>query len=123
MKVRPRATPPAGHIFVADPGHRDGDTRRVRVTGIIDFGDWRPGAPVHDLAVLRIHGPQLELSALPDGYGAATDETFRRRLDLHTLNQALAALAFSVAESDRAGVESSTQLVRTLITTLDGPCR
>jgi Ser/Thr protein kinase RdoA (MazF antagonist) len=38
------------HVFVTGDG-RDGAA--VRVSGIIDFGDWQPGAPVHDLAVLR----------------------------------------------------------------------
>lgn len=48
------------HIFVTGDG-RNGAA--VRVSGIIDFGDWQPGAPVHDLAGLRVREPQLHLRA------------------------------------------------------------
>ena len=108
------------HIFVTGDG-RDGVA--VRVTGIIDFGDWQPGAPVHDLAVLRVRDAGLDLPALLAGYGAPTDGTFRRQLDLHTLIIALDSLEFGVGENDRACIERSGHLIRTLIADLDNPAR
>ncbi|MEQ4207347.1 aminoglycoside phosphotransferase family protein [Actinopolymorpha sp. B9G3] len=106
------------HIFVTGDG-RDGEA--VRVSGIIDFGDWQPGAPVHDLAVLRVRGPQLDLLPLLAGYGAPADRTHRRQLDLHTLIIALDSFEFGVAEDDQACVERSGHLIRTLIADLDEP--
>ncbi|MEQ4209499.1 aminoglycoside phosphotransferase family protein [Actinopolymorpha sp. B9G3] len=101
------------HIFVTGDG-TDGAT--VRVSGIIDFGDWLPGAPVHDLAVLRVRDPRLDLPPLLAGYAAPTDETYRRRLDFHTLIIALGSLAIGVTEGDRACIERIGHLIRTLIT-------
>lgn len=104
------------HIFVTGDG---GDDVAVQVSGIIDFGDWIPGAPVHDLAVLRVRAPQLDLAPLLDGYGAAAHEMYRRQLDLHTLMIALSSLAFGVAEDDQACIERSGDLIRTLLADLD----
>ena len=90
------------HIFVTGDGS---EGEAVRVSGIIDFGDWQPGLPVHDLAVLRVRGPRLDLPPLLAGYGAPADETYRRQLDLHTLNIALGSLAFGVDEDDQSCIE------------------
>lgn len=106
------------HIFVTGDC-RDGAA--VRVSGIIDFGDWKPGAPVHDLAVLRVRDPWLDLPPLLAGYGAPADETYRRQLELHTLLTALGSLAFGVAEGDRAGIERLGHLIRALVANLDDP--
>ena len=106
------------HIFVTGDG-RDGAA--VQVSGIIDFGDWQPGAPVHDLAVLRVRGPRLDLPPLLAGYGAPTDGTFRRQLDLHTLIIALCFARFGVDEDDQACIERSGHLIRTLVADLDNP--
>lgn len=103
------------HIFVTGGGTA-GST--VQVSGIIDFGDWQPGALVHDLAVLRVRSPRLELAPLLDGYGTATDQVFRRQLDLHTLLIALDSLAFGVAEGDLPSVEDSVDLIRRLLADL-----
>jgi Ser/Thr protein kinase RdoA (MazF antagonist) len=99
------------HVFVTG-GDRDSPT--VRVSGIIDFGDWQSGLPVHDLAVLRVRDPRLDLLPVLAGYGTPADETYRRQLDLHTLIIALDSLAFGVAENDRSGIESTGRLIRTL---------
>ncbi|MBM7787854.1 phosphotransferase family protein [Tenggerimyces flavus] len=100
------------HIFVTD-GRRDGAA--VQVSGIIDFGDSKPGAPVHDLAVLRVRGPELDLPPLLAGYGAPADETYRRQLDLHTLIIALGSLEIGVEENDQACIKRSNQLIRSLV--------
>jgi Ser/Thr protein kinase RdoA (MazF antagonist) len=105
------------HVFVTG----DGDGDDVHVSGIIDFGDWRPGPPVLDLAVLRVRGPNLDLQPLLDGYGAPTDETSRRRLDLHTLNIAMSSLWIGVDESDQACIERSNRLIHSLLASLDAP--
>ncbi|GAA5033710.1 phosphotransferase family protein [Actinopolymorpha pittospori] len=106
------------HIFVTGDG-TDGDA--VRVSGIIDFGDWKPGAPVHDLAVLRVRGPKLDLAPLLAGYGAHADDTYRRRLDLHTLDIALSSLWIGVDEDDQACIERSSTLIRVLLANLGVP--
>jgi Ser/Thr protein kinase RdoA (MazF antagonist) len=100
------------HIFVTGDGT---DAATVRVSGIIDFGDWLPGAPVHDLAVLRVRDPRLDLPPLLAGYGAPTDEAYRRRLDLHILIIALGSLAIGVTEGDHACIERLSHLIRTLM--------
>lgn len=99
------------HVFVTGDA-RDGAA--VRVSGIIDFGDWQPGLPVHDLAVLRVRDPRLDLPPLLAGYGTADDETYRRQLDLHTLIIALGSLAFGVTENDHSCIERTGRLIRTL---------
>lgn len=104
------------HIFVTGDGT---DGPAVRVSGIIDFGDWQPGAPVHDLAVLRVRDPRLDLPPLLAGYGTAPDGTYRRRLDLHTLITAMSSLAFGVVEHDQARIERSGHLIRTLVADLN----
>lgn len=104
------------HIFVTGDGS---DGTAPQVSGIIDFGDWRPGVAVHDLAVLRVRSPQLDLSPLLAGYGASDDTTFRRHLDLHTLLIALSSLAFGVAEGDQDCIERVSHLIRSLVADLD----
>lgn len=106
------------HIFVTGDASHGAD---VRVSGLIDFGDWQPGAPVHDLAVVRVREPRLDLVPLLAGYGAPTDETYRRQLDLHTLNIALSWLEFAVDEDDQAWIDRSAHRVRTLVVDLDDP--
>lgn len=100
------------HIFVTGDGSNGA---AVRVSGIIDFGDWRPGAPVHDLAVLRVRDPQLDLPPLLAGYGAPVDQAYWRQLDLHTLLIALCSLEFGVAEDDQACIERSGHQIRALV--------
>ncbi len=106
------------HIFVTGDGS---DGAAVRVSGIIDFGDWKPGAPVQDLAVLRVRGPRLDLPPLLAGYGAPAHQTYRRQLDLHTLLIALSSLEIGVDEDDQACIERSGHLIRTLVADLDDP--
>ncbi len=106
------------HIFVTGDGSHGA---AVRVSGIIDFGDWTPGSPVHDLAVLRVRDPRLDLPPLLAGYGAPADGTYRRQLDLHTLNIALDSLEFAVDEDDQAWIERSDDLIRALMSDLDDP--
>lgn len=100
----------AKHIFVTvDPAGR------AHVSGFIDFGDWTPGAPMHDLAVLRVRSPELELDPILAGHGPAAAGTFRRQLDLHTLFIALGALTFQMAELDHASAAVTTDLIHALI--------
>lgn len=103
------------HVYVTGG---DRDNPAVRVSGIIDFGDWRSDLPIHDLAVLRARAPRLDLPPLLAGYGAPADETYRRQLDQHTLLIALDSLAFGVAESDRSCIERTSRLIRTVATGL-----
>lgn len=108
----------ARHIFVTANGK---DGTEPGVSGIIDWGDWQPGAPVHDLAVFRVRCPQLDLLPLLRGYGAPADETYRRRLDLHTLDIALSSLWIGVDEGDHACIERSRTLIHTLLGDLGIP--
>lgn len=103
------------HIFVAGDGS---DDAVVQVSGIIDFGDWQPGVPVHDLAVLRVRSPRLDLAPLLAGYGAPADGPFHQQLDLHTLIISLRSLAFGVAEGDRVCIEEARDLIRGLLANL-----
>ena len=98
------------HIFlIVDPASR------AHVSGFIDFGDWTPGAPVHDLAVLRVRSPELELKPILAGYRQSAAGTTRRELDLHTLFIALGALRFQMAELDHAGAAVTADLIHALV--------
>ncbi|WP_168207370.1 phosphotransferase family protein [Microlunatus elymi] len=99
------------HIFL-DP---DGS-----ISGVIDFGDTHPAAPLHDLAVLRVRGSGvggagLDLAPVLTGYGALTTPDFRRRLDLHTLMISLSSLGIGVDEGDEACIFRETARIRTLL--------
>lgn len=98
------------HIFVDDSVDD-----AARVTGVIDFGDWQPGAPVHDLAVLRVRGPRLDLAPLLQGYGPSADPSFRRALDLNTLYIALPSMEMGVEENDDACVRRTSAVIRTVL--------
>lgn len=103
----------AKHIFVAgDPA------AGAHVSGFIDFGDWSPGAPGHDLAVLRVRSPELELGPLLAGYGRAGTGSSRRQLDLHTLFIALDALTFQVTELDHDSAAVTANLIHALVSDL-----
>lgn len=105
------------HIFVVDSHPAVG----AQVSGFIDFGDWAPAPPLHDLAVLRVRSPELELRPLLDGFGAIRSEDGRRNLDLHTLFIALDAFTFQVAELDDASAAVTANLIRTLVADLTPP--
>lgn len=87
----------------------------AKVVGVIDFGDAHPGSPVHDLAVLRVRGPDLDLGPVLSGYGAPATPRFAEQLDLHTLLMALGSLAIGVDESDDACVARLSKVVRSLL--------
>lgn len=106
----------ARHIFVTGDG-RTGES--VRVSGVIDWGDRNSGTPVHDLAVLRVRSPQLDLPPILAGYGAPTDETYRRRLDLATLPIAMSSLWIGVDENDQTCIKRSRTMIHTLLASLD----
>ncbi len=97
------------HIFVGDD---------LAITGVIDFGDWKTGPPMHDLAVWRVRASRFDLAPVLAGYGAPTAGTFRRRLDLHTLPIALGSLEIGVDDEDEACVRRSLALIRELLDAL-----
>lgn len=90
---------------------------RACVSGLIDFGDWLPGVPAHDLAVLRVRSPSLPLDPILDGYGRGGDAGLRRKLDLQTLMAALDTLHFGVSERDNALIGRVGTLIRRVCAT------
>ena len=105
------------HIFVVS----DGPVAGAQVSGFIDFGDWAPAPTLHDLAVLRVRSPELEVQPMLAGYGGIRSGIRRRELDLHTLVIAVDALTFQVAEQDHASTGVTADLIRTLVQDLTGP--
>lgn len=93
------------HIYLDDD---------LSISGIIDFGDAAPGWRPHDLAVLRVRAPHLDIEPVLHGHGTAADADFRRALDLHTLLMALATLTFGIREHDHRLVDRATNQVRSL---------
>lgn len=89
-----------------------------RISGVIDFGDWQAGSPLHDIAVLRVRVPHLALEPILHGYAMTSDCPDRRQLDLHTLYTAMPSLAIGVAENDAAGVRRVSTLIRSLLVAL-----
>ena len=104
------------HIYVASGPTHTG----IRVSGVIDFGDWTAAASVHDLAVFRAREPQFDPTPMLVGHGSDADVSYRRRLDLHTLMIALDSLAFAVREGDEIMAVASGTQVRSLIGDLTG---
>lgn len=85
------------------------------VSGVIDFGDAGSASLVHDLAVLRVRGPALDIEPVLSGYHAPKTPLFRQQLDLDTLLVALFSLKIGVEEDDSACLARASSLVRRLL--------
>lgn len=79
------------HLLVTEDGN---------LSGVIDFGEFQGGPPIHDIAYLSIEYPEVDLSWVKAGYGPALwwDDSFPRRLLLHKIILLLGYLAYYVQE-------------------------
>ena len=77
------------HLFVDDD---------LMLTGIIDFGEFHGGTPIHDFAILNMAAPQIDLMWLRSGYGndALFEDRFAERLLLHKTGWLIGYLAYLV---------------------------
>ena len=77
------------HLFVDDD---------LTLTGIIDFGEFHGGTPIHDFAILNMAEPQIDLMWLRAGYDndALFEARFAERLLLHKLGWLMGYLAYLV---------------------------
>ena len=82
-----------GHLFVDDD---------LRLTGVIDFGEFSGGAPIGDLLVLRMDYPEIDLAWLGEGYGddAVIAEAAGPRGLLHVVGIQMGYLAHFVRQNN-----------------------
>jgi len=97
----------AEHIFVTDD---------LRVSAVVDFGDFCGDHPVRDLATVA--GEEIDLASVLRGYGAdwVSEELFMDRLQLHRLTLDMGYLAHLMR--DRPGHPAIPLHVRGLRSTL-----
>lgn len=81
------------HLFVDD---------RLRLTGVIDFGDFQGGAAILDFAILLMNEPAFELEWLQQGYQPAAlfDGTFAAQLLVQQAGMQMGYLAHYVREGN-----------------------
>jgi aminoglycoside phosphotransferase (APT) family kinase protein len=81
------------HLFVDD---------QLRLTGVIDFGDFQGGTPLVDFANLSMSCPDVDLAWLRRGYPnqALFDETFARRLFLTKAGMQMGYLAHYIQQGN-----------------------
>ncbi len=70
----------------------------LTLTGVIDFGEFQGGPPIHDFARFSFEQPDLDLALLARGYPdrGLFDDDFPIRLDLHKLGLQMGHLAHHV---------------------------
>ncbi len=97
-----------GHILVDED---------LAITGIIDFGDFQGGLPLHDFAYLSYKEPALDLEPLKAGYADERlfDERFDIGLNLYKVGLQMGYLAHYVKTGNIAAVRfAAGQLRKTL---------
>jgi aminoglycoside phosphotransferase (APT) family kinase protein len=82
-----------GHLFVDD---------QLRLTGVIDFGEFQGGTPLVDFANLSMDCPEVDLGWLQRGYPsqALFDESFARRLLLVKVGMQMGYLAHYIQQGN-----------------------
>lgn len=92
----------------------------LRITGVIDFGNWCGAADVGDLGHLLYARPDLELAPFLEGYGSPqrTDATFLTRVRLQALTQAIGHLTHEVRETDWERAAVTARTLRSLLDAL-----
>lgn len=92
----------------------------LRVTGVVDFGNWCGASDVGDLGMLHFSRPDLPLAPVLRGYGPplAADPTVVTRIRLQALMQAIGHVTHHVREGDDAQVEQAVGTLRSLIRSL-----
>lgn len=97
------------HIFVDE---------RLVISGIIDFGEFQGGPPIHDFARLSLGHPEIKLDWLKFGYADKTifEHNFGTRLTLHKIPLQMGYLAHYVQSGN---TEAATVTAAGLRTTLD----
>lgn len=92
------------HVFVDE---------QAGLSGVIDSGDSHSSVAIHDLAVLRVRAPSIDLEPVL-GYGVPNSAAFRRDLELHTLLIALSSLRIGIDEDDRDCISRLSEFFRAL---------
>lgn len=74
------------HLFVTDD---------LRLSGVIDFGEFHGGTPLDDFALLYMEHPEVNLAWVQSGYGKADffQETFPSHLLMHCVGKQVGYLA------------------------------
>lgn len=103
-------------------------TDDLRLSAVIDFGDFQGGPPVHDFAVWKMNCPAVDVKWLLAGYGDPGEDPdrFLLRLLLHQIGMQVGFLAHELREGNVAGAASLAAGVRALLAALaardgDGP--
>ena len=79
------------HIFVDDA---------LKVTGLIDFGNWQGGPRELDFAVLTMYHPDVRLAWLEPTYAAPVDREFNRRVLVEQVSVMMGFLAHDLRQGN-----------------------
>ncbi len=93
----------------------------LRVTAVIDFGDFQGGHPVHDFAIMS-HEGETGIGQMAEGYSDKTmfADRFQERLHLHRLTLELGYLAYFTQMEDFPEEALNTRGVRKTLEWLRG---
>jgi aminoglycoside phosphotransferase (APT) family kinase protein len=97
-----------GHLFVDD---------ELKLTGVIDFGEFQGGEPILDFANLSMNCPEVDLAWLQAGYANQQlfDDTFPARLQATKLGLQLGYLAHFIQQGNAQEVAALVVALRQVL--------
>jgi aminoglycoside phosphotransferase (APT) family kinase protein len=92
-------------------------TDDLRLSAVIDFGDFLGGPPVTDFASLKMSCPEVEVGWLLAGYGDPGEDRdrFAVRLLLHQIGMQVGYLAYELKEGNLGRAAELAEGLRTLL--------
>ena len=86
----------------------------LKLTGIIDFGEFQGGQPILDFAILAMHCPEVDLAWIQQGYvnQALFDSSFPARLVHNQITLQIGYLAHYIRQSNTVEVEAAIPQLR-----------
>lgn len=100
------------HLFIAD---------NLRLSAIIDFGEFQGGAPTVDFVTLKMEHPAVDWRWLQAGYANKRlfADNFEWQLTLRAIGPQMGYLAYYVQQGNQVEVKKSIQSLRMLLQELD----
>ncbi|MCX6046523.1 MAG: aminoglycoside phosphotransferase family protein [Chloroflexi bacterium] len=96
------------HLFITDD---------LRLSAIIDFGEFQGGAPIGDFVTLKMDHPAVDWRWLQAGYAnnALFTENFDQQLTLRAIGAQIGYLAYYIQQANRLEVQQATHSLRLLL--------
>ncbi len=100
------------HLFITD---------NLRLSAIIDFGEFQGGAPIGDFVTLKMDHPEVNWRWLQTGYAhkALFVDNFDQQLTLRAIGSQMGYLAYYVQQGNQAEMDKSAHSLRRLLQELD----